>query len=89
MEPQAQPPVSFAQLSPEALVQVCIKGEAAAWEEFMRRYEFLFVDLFSQPFITNPLLPRSHREDGRFRAYRVHSFLNDLTGFASAALIDS
>jgi RNA polymerase sigma-70 factor (ECF subfamily) len=41
MEPQAQFPASFAQLSPEALVQVCIKGEAAAWEEFMRRYHRL------------------------------------------------
>jgi RNA polymerase sigma-70 factor, ECF subfamily len=38
---ESQPPVSFAQLSPEALIQVCIKGEAAAWEEFMRRYHRL------------------------------------------------
>ena len=41
MEAQAQPPVSFAQLSPDALIQVCINGEAAAWEEFMRRYHRL------------------------------------------------
>jgi len=41
MESEAQPSVSFAQLSPEALTHVCIKGQAAAWEEFMRRYHRL------------------------------------------------
>lgn len=40
MESQA-PPVSFAQLSPEALIQKCINGNAAAWEEFMSRYHRL------------------------------------------------
>src|SRR6185369_18060677 len=40
MESQACP-LSFAQLSPEALIQACIKSDAAAWEEFMRRYHRL------------------------------------------------
>jgi len=35
------PSVSFAQLSPEALIQACVKRDAAAWEEFMRRYHRL------------------------------------------------
>ncbi len=33
--------VSFAQLSPESLIEMCIDGEVAAWEEFMRRYQRL------------------------------------------------
>ena len=37
MESQS-PAVSLAQLSPEVLVEACIKADAAAWEEFMRRY---------------------------------------------------
>ncbi|HEU4433076.1 MAG TPA: sigma factor, partial [Pyrinomonadaceae bacterium] len=41
MESEAQPPVSFAQLNPEALICACIAGQAAAWEEFMRRYHRL------------------------------------------------
>lgn len=41
MESEA-PAVSFAQLSPEALIQLCINGDATAWEEFMRRYHRLF-----------------------------------------------
>ena len=41
MESEAQPPLSFAQLSPEALIRVCINGQAPAWEEFMRRYHRL------------------------------------------------
>jgi len=40
MESQA-PSVSFAQLSPEALIEGCVNGDAAAWEEFMRRYHRL------------------------------------------------
>ena len=40
MESQALP-VSFAQLSPEALIQLCINGDAGAWEEFMHRYHRL------------------------------------------------
>ena len=32
------PPVSFAQLSPEALIQMCITGDVGAWEEFFHRY---------------------------------------------------
>lgn len=40
MESQASP-LSFAQLSPEALIQACVKADAAAWEEFMRRYHRL------------------------------------------------
>lgn len=40
MESEA-PSVSFAQLSPEALIQLCINGDAAAWEEFMHRYHRL------------------------------------------------
>ncbi|HEU4769921.1 MAG TPA: sigma-70 family RNA polymerase sigma factor [Pyrinomonadaceae bacterium] len=40
MESQA-PRVSLAQLSPEALIELCIAGDAAAWEEFMRRYHRL------------------------------------------------
>ena len=40
MESQA-PRVSPAQLSPEALIELCIDGDAAAWEEFMRRYHRL------------------------------------------------
>jgi len=40
MESQACP-LSFAQLSPEALIQACVKSDAAAWEEFMRRYHRL------------------------------------------------
>lgn len=40
MESQALP-VSFAQLSPEALIQMCVNGEVGAWEEFMRRYHRL------------------------------------------------
>ena len=41
MESEAQPPLSFAQLSPEALIRVCINGQAPAWDEFMRRYHRL------------------------------------------------
>ena len=37
MESQASP-VSLAHLSPEALIQRCISVDAAAWQEFMRRY---------------------------------------------------
>lgn len=33
--------MSFAQLSPEALIQMCINGDVTAWEEFMRRYHRL------------------------------------------------
>ena len=40
MESQA-PSVSFAQLSPEALIQGCVNGDVGAWEEFMRRYHRL------------------------------------------------
>lgn len=40
MESQA-PPVSFTQLSPEALIQGCVNGDASAWNEFMRRYHRL------------------------------------------------
>jgi len=40
MESQA-PSVPFAQLSPEALIEGCVNGDAAAWEEFMRRYHRL------------------------------------------------
>ena len=40
MESQA-PPLSLAQLSPEALIQACVEADAAAWEEFMRRYHRL------------------------------------------------
>jgi RNA polymerase sigma-70 factor, ECF subfamily len=35
--------MSIAQLSPEALIQQCIDGEVAAWEEFMNRYHRLIV----------------------------------------------
>src|SRR5215212_9541128 len=34
-------PVSFAHLSPDTLIQKCVAGEVAAWEEFMRRYHRL------------------------------------------------
>lgn len=40
MESQA-PSVSFSQLSPEAVIQACVNGNAAAWEEFMSRYHRL------------------------------------------------
>ena len=40
MDPQTRR-VSFAQLSPEALIDQCVEGEVAAWEEFMRRYQRL------------------------------------------------
>jgi RNA polymerase sigma-70 factor, ECF subfamily len=41
MESQALP-LSYPQLSSEALIQACVSdGEAAAWEEFMRRYHRL------------------------------------------------
>jgi RNA polymerase sigma-70 factor, ECF subfamily len=40
MESQA-PPESFAQLTPEALIDGCVAGDVAAWEEFMRRYHRL------------------------------------------------
>lgn len=40
MESQA-PSVSFAQLSPEALIQMCVNADVGAWEEFMRRYHRL------------------------------------------------
>lgn len=40
MESQALP-VSFAQLSPEALIQKCVNADVTAWEEFMRRYHRL------------------------------------------------
>ena len=40
MESQAPRP-SYAQLSPEALIQRCINGDAAAWEEFMGRFHRL------------------------------------------------
>lgn len=33
--------MSIAQLSPEALIQKCIDGDVAAWEEFMSRYHRL------------------------------------------------
>ena len=33
--------MSIAQLSPEALIQKCIEGEVAAWQEFMGRYHRL------------------------------------------------
>ena len=32
---------SFSELTPEALIQLCVNGEAPAWEEFMRRYNRL------------------------------------------------
>lgn len=35
------PRLSYAQLSPEALIQLCINGDAAAWEEFISRYHRL------------------------------------------------
>jgi len=41
MESQAPPSVSFPELSPEALIQMCVHGDVAAWEEFMRRYHRL------------------------------------------------
>ena len=34
-------PMSIAQLSPEALIQKCVDGDVAAWEEFMSRYHRL------------------------------------------------
>ena len=41
MKPQV-PPLSYPQLSPEALIQACVSNaEVAAWEEFMRRYHRL------------------------------------------------
>ena len=40
MEPEA-PPVSLAQLSPDTLIDKCVNGDVAAWEEFMRRYHRL------------------------------------------------
>lgn len=40
MESEARP-MSFAQLSPEALIEMCVNGEVAAWEEFRRRYHRL------------------------------------------------
>src|ERR1044072_9637554 len=41
-EMESQPrPVSFAQLSPESLIQMCVDGAVAAWEGFMRRYHRL------------------------------------------------
>lgn len=40
MESQS-PLVSFAQLTPDALIQACVDVDAAAWEEFMRRYHRL------------------------------------------------
>ena len=41
MQSQA-PHVSYQQLTPEALIQACVDNrEAAAWEEFMRRYHRL------------------------------------------------
>jgi RNA polymerase sigma-70 factor (ECF subfamily) len=40
MESQARP-VSFAQLSPEAIIEMCVNGDVAAWEEFMSRYHRL------------------------------------------------
>jgi RNA polymerase sigma-70 factor (ECF subfamily) len=40
MESQAAS-VSFAQLSPDTLIQKCVEGGVAAWEEFMRRYHRL------------------------------------------------
>ena len=40
MESQA-PSVSFAHLSPDALIQMCVNADVAAWEEFMRRYHRL------------------------------------------------
>jgi RNA polymerase sigma-70 factor, ECF subfamily len=33
--------MSIAQLSPEALIQKCVNGDVAAWEEFMSRYHRL------------------------------------------------
>lgn len=33
--------VSLAQLAPDVLIQACINGDAAAWEEFIRRYHRL------------------------------------------------
>ena len=40
MESQALT-VSLAQLPPEALIKICLNGDVAAWEEFMRRYHRL------------------------------------------------
>ena len=40
MESQV-PSVSFAHLSPDALIQMCVNADVAAWEEFMRRYHRL------------------------------------------------
>lgn len=40
MDSQARA-VSFPQLSPESLIQMCVNGDVAAWEEFMRRYNRL------------------------------------------------
>ena len=40
MESQA-PTVSLAQLSPEALIKLCVTADVAAWEEFMLRYHRL------------------------------------------------
>ena len=33
--------MSFAKLSPEALIELCFHGDVAAWEEFMSRYHRL------------------------------------------------
>jgi RNA polymerase sigma-70 factor (ECF subfamily) len=33
--------MSFAQLSPEAIIEKCVQGDVAAWEEFMSRYHRL------------------------------------------------
>lgn len=33
--------MSFAKLSPEAIIELCVHGDVAAWEEFMSRYHRL------------------------------------------------
>jgi RNA polymerase sigma-70 factor, ECF subfamily len=44
MEFQA-PPMSFAKLSPEAIIEMCVQGDVAAWEEFMSRYHRLIAGI--------------------------------------------
>ena len=36
---------SFAELSPETLIDKCVKGDVAAWEEFMSRYHRLIASV--------------------------------------------
>ena len=40
MESQA-PDMSLAKLSPEAIIEMCVQGDVAAWDEFMSRYHRL------------------------------------------------